>query len=106
MTDLPASYLHSVNEGRLGKSLAQVVKQIVDQLSSHFAQRSETAETTISCNTTLCFFLGDKFNGSTIFDIRGQHEVLEVKVITHIRTIINYPCRPLLVHFKIKLMIS
>ena len=55
---------------------------------------------TISCNTTLCFFfLGDKFNGSIIFDIRGQHEVLEVKVITTIRTIINYPCRPLLVHF-------
>ena len=38
MTDLPASYLHSVNEGRLGKSLAQVAKQIVDQLSSHFAE--------------------------------------------------------------------
>ena len=54
---------------------------------------------TISCNTTLCgFFLGDKFNGSIIFDIRGQH-VLEVKVMTNIRTIINYPCRPLLVHF-------
>ena len=25
------------------------------------------------------FFLGDKFNGSIIFDIRGQHEVLKVK---------------------------
>ena len=24
------------------------------------------------------FFLGDKFNGSIIFDIRGQHEVLKV----------------------------
>ena len=44
-------------------------------------------------------FLGDNFNGSIIFDIRGQHEVLEVKVITNIRTIINDPCRPLLVHF-------
>ena len=66
-------------------------------------QRSKTAgNITISCNTTLCgFFLGNKFNGSIIFDIRGQHEVLEVKVITNIRTIINYPCRPrrLLVHF-------
>ena len=57
-------------------------------------QRLNTAgNITISCNTTLCgFFLGDKFNGSIIFDIRGQHEVLEVKVITNIRTIINYPC--------------
>ena len=37
------------------------------------------ANITISCNTTLCgFFLGDKFNGSIIFDIRGQHEVLKV----------------------------
>ena len=45
----------------------------------------------------MCFFLGNKFNGSIIFDIRGQHEVLEVKVITNIRTIINYVCRPLLV---------
>ena len=62
---------------------------------------------TISCNTTLCgFFLGDKFNGSIIFDIRGQHDVLEVKVITNIRTIINYPCRPLLVHFYKHLMMS
>ena len=24
------------------------------------------------------FFLGDKFNGSIIFDIRGQHDVLKV----------------------------
>ena len=64
-------------------------------------QRSKTAgNLTISCNTTLYgFFLGDKLNGSIIFDIRGQHEVLEVKVITNIRTITNYPCRPLLVHF-------
>ena len=63
-------------------------------------QRSTTAgNITISCNTTLYgFFLGDKFNGS-MFDIRGQHGVLEVKVITNIRTVINYPCRPLLVHF-------
>ena len=43
------------------------------------------------------FFLSDKFNGSILFDIRGQHEVLKVKAITNIRTIINYPCRPLLV---------
>ena len=28
--------------------------------------------------------------------IRGQHDVLEVKVITNIRTIINYPCSSLL----------
>ena len=25
------------------------------------------------------FFLGAKFNGSILFDIRGQHEVLKVK---------------------------
>ena len=43
--------------------------------------------------------MGDKFNGSIIFDIIGQHPVLEVKVITSIRMIINYPCRSLLVHF-------
>ena len=49
-------------------------------------QRSKTAgNITISCNTTLCvFFLDDKFDGSIIFDIRGQHEVLEVKVIINI----------------------
>ena len=59
-------------------------------------QRSKTAgNITISCNTTLCsFFLGDKFNGSIFFYIRGQHDVLEVNVITTIRTIINYPRRP------------
>ena len=59
-------------------------------------QRSKTAgNITISCNTTLCsFFLCDKFNGSILFDIRGQHGVLEVNVITTIRTIINYPRRP------------
>ena len=65
-------------------------------------QRSETTENiTISCNTTLCFFLGDKFNGSILFDINffiGHHEVLEVKLMTNIRTIINYPFRSLLVH--------
>ena len=61
-------------------------------------QRLKTAgNITISCNTTLCVYLGDNFNGSILFDIRGQHEVLEV--ITNIRTIIIYPCRPLLVHF-------
>ena len=55
-------------------------------------QRSKTAgNITISCHTTLWVFLGDKFNGSIIFDIRGQHEVLKVKVITNIRTIIKYP---------------
>ena len=47
----------------------------------------------------MCFVLCDKFNGSIIFDIRGQHEVLEVNVITNIRTIINYPCRPLSITF-------
>ena len=54
-------------------------------------QRSKTAgNITISCNTTLCgFFRGAKFNGSIIFDITGQHEVLEVKLITNIPTIIN-----------------
>ena len=52
------------------------------------------------------FFLGDKFNGSILFDLRGQHEVLEVNVITNIRTIINYPCRPLLVHFYKHLIMS
>ena len=38
-------------------------------------QRSKTSgNITISCNTTLCgFFLGDQFNGSIMFDIRGQH---------------------------------
>ena len=40
-------------------------------------ERSTTAgNVTISCNTTLWFFFCDKFNGSIIFDIRGQHEVL------------------------------
>ena len=43
------------------------------------------------------FFLGDKFNGRIIFDFRGQRDVLEVKVITNIRTTIIYPCRQLLV---------
>ena len=43
----------------------------------------------------LCGFF---FNGRIRFDIRGQHEFLEVKVITNIRTIINYPIRPLLVY--------
>ena len=34
------------------------------------------------------FLLGDKFNGSKLFDIRGQHEVLKVtfKVIRVINT--------------------
>ena len=44
-----------------------------------FTQMSKMAgNITISCNTTfnMFFFLGDKFNGSIIFDIRGQHEVL------------------------------
>ena len=26
----------------------------------------------------MCFFLVDKFNGSIFFDIRGQHDVLQV----------------------------
>ena len=26
------------------------------------------------------FYLGDKFNGNIMFDIRGQYEVLKVKV--------------------------
>ena len=44
-------------------------------------QRSKTAgNISISCNTTLCvFFLGAKFNGSILFEIRCQHEVLKVK---------------------------
>ena len=27
----------------------------------------------------MCFFLGEKFNGSIFYDIRGQHEVLKVR---------------------------
>ena len=78
---------------------------------SHVIKVTQMSKTvgniTISCNTTLCgFFLGDTFNGSIMFDIRGQLEVLEVKVITNIRTIINYPCMPLLVHFYKHLMMS
>ena len=43
-------------------------------------QRSKRPETTISCNTTSCgFFLGAKFNGSILFDIICQREVLKVK---------------------------
>ena len=66
-------------------------------------QRSNGRKKPYHVITFTCFFLGDKFNGSIIFDIRGQHEVLEVKVITNIRTIINYPCRPLLVHISYNL---
>ena len=46
-----------------------------------FTQRSNTAgNITTSCNATLCgFFLGAKFNGSILFEIRGQYEVLKVK---------------------------
>ena len=58
-----------------------------------FTQRSNTAERiTISCNTTLCsLFLGDKFNGSILLEVNMSF--IEVKVLTSIRTIINYPCR-------------
>ena len=70
-------------------------------------QRSETAgNITISCNTSLCVFSGCKLYGSIIFDIRGQHEVFEVKVINDIRTIINCPFRPLLVHAVIRAGVS
>ena len=70
-------------------------------------RRSETAgNITISCNTTVCVFSGCKFYGSITVDIRGQHEVFEVKVINDIRTIINYPCRPLLVHTVIRAGVS
>ena len=64
-------------------------------------QRSKTAgNITISCNTTLCrLFWVIHSMAAYFFYIRGQHEVLEVKVITDIRTTINYPCRRLLVHF-------
>ena len=39
----------------------------------------------------MCFFLGDILNGNIIFDIRGQHMVLKVKVIptTESSSIIN-----------------
>ena len=48
---------------------------------------------TISYNTTLCFFLGNKLYGNIICYIRGQHEVLKVKIaerrtfMTHVLTI-------------------
>ena len=72
-------------------------------------QRSTTAgKITILCNTTLCgFFWVIHSMEAYFFNIIGQHEVLEVKVITNIRTIITYPCSPLLVHFRNKnLMMS
>ena len=56
---------------------------------------------TISCNTSLCglFWVINSMKAK-IVTLWGQHEVLEVNVITNIRTIINYPCRRLLVHFE------
>ena len=46
------------------------------------------------------FFLGDKFNGSIIFDIRGQHEVLKVTcpVIRVSKTALGAERRAIMTH--------
>ena len=46
------------------------------------------------------FFLGDKFNGSIIVDIRGQHEVLKVTlpVIRVSKTALGAERRAIMTH--------